>query len=200
VSAADPEGPPTEDPTEPTPPRRRGRRVAIEWLSVAAVALLLALGMRTFVFQAFYVPSGSMIPTILPHDRILVDKLLFSASHLHTGDVIVFRRPANDKVCGLDEADFVKRVIAVGGQRVFSKGQTVYVANKAISEPYLPKGQPLGMAIKPQTVPKGQLFVMGDDRPDSCDSRYWGDVPTSNVIGKVVLVWWRNGHPDLHFL
>jgi len=169
-------------------------------LSVAVAALLLALGMRAFVFQAFFVPSGSMIPTLQTYDRILVDKLFFSANNLHTGDVIVFHRPANDKVCGLDEADFVKRVIGTHGETVSSKGNTVYIDGKPLAEPYLPKGQPLGMAIKPETVPNGELFVMGDNRPDSCDSRYWGYVPTSNVIGKVVLVWWRNGHPDLHFL
>ena len=165
------------------------------------VALLLALGVRTFVFQAFFVPSASMVPTLEVGDRILVDKLFFSANKLHTGDIIVFRADhAADVACQTTETVFVKRVIATAGERISSVGQTVYINNKPLAEPWLPKGETLGPPIKAEKVPKGELFVMGDNRPESCDSRYWGDVPTSAVIGKVDLIWWRHGHPYLHFL
>ena len=162
--------------------------------------MILAFGIRGFVFQAFFVPSASMVPTLQVGDRILVEKLFFDANKLRTGDIIVFRRPAGDKVCGLNEADFVKRVIATAGERVSSVGQTVYINKKPLAEPWLPKNEALGPSIKAQTVPQHELFVMGDNRPESCDSRYWGDVPTSGVIGKVELIWWRHGRPYLHFL
>ena len=164
------------------------------------VALLLALGVRTFVFQAFFVPSASMVPTLEVGDRILVDKLFFSANKLHTGDIIVFRADhAADVACQTTETVFVKRVIATAGERISSVGQAVYIDNKPLAEPWLPKGEQLGTPITPQTIKTGEVFVMGDNRLDSCDSRSWGDVSTSAVIGKVVLTWWQNGRPDLHF-
>lgn len=189
-----------------TPKGRRHRRgrprstksIAIEWLSVAVVAVLLALGVRAFVFQAFYVPSPSMVPALLVGDRILVQKLFFSPSSLHTGDIVVFRGPTADSVCGSHEPDLVKRVIGLPGETIQSMGNTVYIDGKPLDEPWLPKGQQLGKSIPLETIPAGQYFMMGDNRPVSCDSRYWGTIPGSSMIGKVVLLWWRNNHPAFH--
>ena len=179
-------------------PRRGSRHKLVEWIAIAAVALLLAFGIRTFVFQAFFVPSGSMIPTLQDGDRILVQKLFFSAAKLQTGDIVVFHGPAADANCGSYEPILVKRVIGLPGEVIQSKGSTVYLNNKPLSEPWLPKGTVLGKAIPRQTVPAGHYFMMGDNRDISCDSRYWGTIPASSIIGKVFLLWWRNGHPAFH--
>jgi signal peptidase I len=197
---------PAAPPATPGPVarRRRRRRVLIEWLIVLAVALVLALGIRTFVVQAFYIPSGSMEPTLNIGDRILVQKLFFNYHDLHTGDIIVFHEPPND-ACPPPETDLVKRVIGLPGQTIYSIGNTIYVNNKPLSEPWLPKGTVLGPKISqgspqhPFKIPADSFYVLGDNRSISCDSRYWGVVPGKSIVGKVFLRWWHNNRPDLHF-
>ena len=187
-----------------SPPRNPWRRRITEWVALVLVVVLVSLGIRTFALQAFFVPSGSMIPALQIGDRLLVDKLFFHPSSLHRGDVVVFSHPPKEH-CGAVVADLVKRVIALPGQTIWSKDGTIYIATgkgpgRAISEPYLPADDPLGMPIARQKIPPNQYFVMGDNRMVSCDSRYWGPVPGNLIIGKVVLVWWRNGHPDFKTL
>lgn len=179
--------------------KSKARRL-LEWGVVVAVALLISLGIRGFALQAFYVPSGSMIPTIQIGDHILVDKLFFSASSVRRGTIVVFRHPAADTNCGPPNQDLVKRVIATAGQTIWSRGNSIYIDNKLITENYLPPNTALGSTpIRRQTIPPGDVFLLGDNRSISCDSRFWGPIPTSSIIGKVVLVFWRNGHPFLHF-
>jgi signal peptidase I len=181
--------------------RRRVSRVT-EWLAVLVVAGLAAVGLRTYVVQVFYVPSGSMIPTLQVGDRIVVDKFLFSPSSLHDGDIVVFARPPGDTAGVCDDptaTDLVKRVVATPGQTIRSIGNAIYVDGKKQSESYLPPGTTLGRAVRFERIPKGQYFVMGDNRSLSCDSRYWGTVQGSTIVGKVIAVIWRDGHPALHF-
>jgi signal peptidase I len=174
------------------------QRTVIEWGIVALVALALAFGMRTFVFQAYFVPSGSMIPTLQVGDRILVQKIFFSASSLRTGDIVVFHGPAADEVCGSPQSILVKRVIGLPGETIQSKGNDVYLNNKLLPEPWLPAGTQLGRSIPKQVIPSGRYFMMGDNRSISCDSRYWGTIPASSIIGKVLFLWWRYGRPAFH--
>jgi signal peptidase I len=184
--------------------RRRSRKALfIEWGVVILVALLLALGLRSFAFQAFYVPSTSMVPTLQGGDRIIVDKLFFNANAVGEGAIVVFRTPpAAMSHCATTDADLVKRVIGTPGDRLYSVGNTIYRNGKPLSEPYLPAnagtGPPVGSAAHPVVVPKGDYFVMGDNRAISCDSRYWGFVPAGNLIGQVVVLIWRNNHPAFH--
>jgi signal peptidase I len=154
--------------------------------------------MRTFVFQAYYVPSGSMIPTLQVGDRILVQKLFFSPSDVHTGEIVVFHGPAADVVCGSPQSILVKRVIGLPGQTISSVGNTVYINNKPLAEPWLPPDTQLGRAIQKQVIPAGRYFMMGDNRSISCDSRYWGTIPGSSMIGRVLVLWWRFGRPAFH--
>jgi len=172
--------------------RSRSRSV-IEWLLVVAIAVLVSLLIRTYVFQTFYIPSGSMEPTLHIGDRILVSKLSVELGTIHRGDILVFKAPAavvNE--CGDNVADLVKRVIGLPGDHLTSKGNTIYVNGVALAQPWSPN-EPLGRAIGNVTVPKNDYFMMGDNEPASCDSRYWGDVPRSSVIGKVFLRIWPLG-------
>ena len=139
-----------------------------------------------------------MIPTLQDGDRILVQKLFFSAAKLRTGDIVVFHGPAADANCGSYEPILVKRVIGLPGEVIQSKGSTVYLNNKPLAEPWLPAGTVLGKAIPRQKIPAGQFFMMGDNRAISCDSRYWGTIPGSSIIGKVFVLWWRDGRPAFH--
>ncbi|MHB1986503.1 MAG: signal peptidase I [Acidimicrobiales bacterium] len=176
--------------------RQHRRRGLVSWLVIVAVAVVVAVVLRQFVVQTFYVPSGSMIPTLLPGDRILVQKIGYS---IQEGAVVVFKTPPGYRPSdcgGTAESDLVKRVIGLPGETIKSVGNVVYINGRKLPEPYLPKGLTLGAAIPPQKVPPGKYFVMGDNRPVSCDSRVWGLVPRSDIVGRVFLVIWRHGRPD----
>jgi signal peptidase I len=169
-----------------------------------AVVALLAVGLRAFALQTFFIPTTSMVPTLQKGDRILVLKAFFNWHDLHEGDIVVFTRPPRDQCGGPAGEDLVKRVIALPGQTIYSSGSTVVVDGRPLAEPYLPRTDPLGPAIPgatradPFRVPRGEFYVLGDNRAASCDSRFWGPVKGSNIVGRVVLLWWRHGRPDLH--
>jgi signal peptidase I len=182
------------------PPSRR--RALAGWAVCLALALLLAFGIRTFVFQVFSIPSTSMVPTLDIYDRILVQKAFFNWHQLHEGDIVVFTHPPHDHCAGPAAADLVKRVIALPGQTIYSAGGILYVDGRRLSEPYVPPRDPLGPPIPGATrrdpfhVPRGEFYVMGDNRAISCDSRFWGPIKGSTIIGRVVLLLWHDGHPD----
>jgi signal peptidase I len=213
TSAADRESGPADQTREarevlPASPDKahRGRAVA-EWAGVLLIAVLLAAGLRTFVFQPFSIPSTSMVPTLDVGDRILVQKAFFNWHNVHQGDIVVFTHPPADTDCsGPEGTDLVKRVVALPGQTIYSSGNNVYVDGRRLPESYLPRPDPLGPAIpgasanSPYLVPAGDFYVMGDNRQISCDSRYWGPVKGSTMVGKAVLLWWRGGHPESHGL
>ncbi len=184
------------------PPSRR--RVLAGWAIALALALLLAFGIRTFVFQAFWIPSTSMAPTLGVYDRILVLKAFFNWRQLREGDIVVFTHPPRDH-CGPAGTDLVKRVIALPGQTIYSAGGILYVDGERLREPYLPPHDPLGPAIPGATsrdpfhVPRGEFYVMGDNRAISCDSRFWGPIKGSSIVGRVVMLLWHDGHPDIRF-
>jgi signal peptidase I len=143
-----------------------------------------------------------MEPTLGVRDRIVVQKVFFSWHDVREGDILVFRHPPADH-CPGPKDDLVKRVIALPGQTIYSAGGRIYVNGRRLAEPYLPSPDPLGPPIAsrqhPYRVPSGEFYLLGDNRIDSCDSRYWGPIKGSAIIGKVVLVWWHDGHPDLRW-
>jgi signal peptidase I len=195
-------GPPGTGPAEATPAqakRPRWRRPLIETVVTILVALLLAGLGRVFVFQAFWIPSASMVPTLSVYDRVLVQKAFFSWHDVREGDVVVFSEPPLDH-CGGEAGDLVKRVIALPGQTIYSSGNSIYVDERRLAEPYLPADDPLGPPIAsrqhPYRVPAGEFYMLGDNRSDSCDSRYWGPIEGSTIVGKVVMTWWHDGRPD----
>ena len=216
--AGGPAAPEPEEPREPQEPaqpddqaekkparKRRPARVLTEWVAIVAVALVLALAARQWVFQTFSIPSESMVPTLDIGDRIVVQKIFWSWHDIKQGDIVVFSRPPHDTQCtGPESEDLVKRVIALPGQKIYSAFGKVFVDGRPLNESYLPKPDPLGRPIPgasaqhPYRVPAGDFYVMGDNRAVSCDSRYWGPVQGSTIVGKVVLLLWRHGHPAWH--
>jgi signal peptidase I len=171
--------------------RRKRRRAGIEWVTIIGIALLVSAFARVFVFQTYYIPSASMEPTLLIGDRIIVDKLSVTFGTVNTGDIVVFKAPAAVATqCGDAVADLVKRVVGVPGDKVSSKGDTILINGVALKENW-PHNEPLGArVVEKQVVPANSYFVIGDNHPDSCDSRYWGYVPRENIIGKVFVRIW----------
>jgi signal peptidase I len=187
------------------------KSVAREYLESIVVAVVLALFIRTFAIQAFKIPTGSMEENLLIGDHLLVNKLVYSPSlgpwedellgkrHIHRGDVVVFKFPEDPT------RDFIKRVIGLPGEAVEIRDKQVFINGTPLEEPYTYfKDTPLrrddpeyalrGESTRgtwgPQTVPEGQLFVMGDNRDNSRDSRYWGFLPTDQVKGRALIVYW----------
>jgi signal peptidase I len=169
---------------------RSRTRSAVEWLFVVAIAVLVSLLVRTYVFQTFYIPSGSMEPTLLVGDRIVVSKLSVEFGTIHRGDILVFKAPPGVlSDCGDSVTDLVKRVIGLPGDDLTSKGNTIYVNGKKLAQPWS-HYEPLERHIGNVHVPANHYFMMGDNQPASCDSRYWGSVPRSSIIGKAFIRIW----------
>jgi signal peptidase I len=182
--------PSSESRAAPKPTRARG---LIEWALVAVVALALALLIKTFLVQPFSIPSGSMEPTLHVGDRVLVSKISYDLHGIHRGDIIVFKTPKTDTEPGVK--DLIKRVIGLPGETIQSgPAGEVLINGQLINQPWLTqesKADP-GPAIPRQVIPKGDYFVMGDNRGDSDDSRYpnVGLIPRSLVVGKAVAIVW----------
>jgi signal peptidase I len=203
-----------DDQTEPKRWRRERHPVLSflgEMPGLIVMALALALLIKSTLIQAFWIPTGSMEPTLAPGDRVIVAKVPYYFHAPERGDIIVFAEPDPSKQPdrgpwggfvhwlgqGLgfsppDDPDYIKRVIGVPGDVVHAKRGAVYVNGIRISEPYLRERT----ANFPQTrVPEGELFVMGDNRDNSLDSRFGlGFVPIDRVIGKAVVVIWPFEH------
>jgi signal peptidase I len=174
--------------------RPRGRhRWVIEWAVIIVVALVVAVVVRTYVAQTFYVPSTSMYPTLKAGDRIVVNKLSFDYGSIQRGDIVVFRRPPREaKACGGELVpDLVKRVIGLPGETIKARGGQVYITTTVLEEPWLPHVASTYTAnFGPVKIPANHYFMMGDNRVASCDSRMWGTVPRSYIVGKVDLIIW----------
>ena len=198
------------DDTAPAEPKKS---VAREYLESVVVAVILALFIRTFAVQAFKIPTGSMETNLLIGDHLLVNKLVYSPSlaplesallgkkPIQRGHIVVFKFPEDPT------RDFIKRVIGLPGETVEVRDKQVFINGKPIEEPYahfleapLRRDDPeyglRGESIRdnwgPQVVPEGNLFVMGDNRDNSRDSRVWGFLPVDQVKGRSLLIYWAH--------
>lgn len=184
--------------------RVRQKSVVREYVEAIGFAVLLALCIRTFVVQAFKIPSGSMLPTLKIGDHLLVNKfvygvrlpfvgtLLLPLGSPRPGDVVVFKYPQDPKL------DYIKRVVAVGGQSVELRDKRLYIDGKAVEDRHAvhlderslsPRVSPRDQ-FGPVTVPQGKVFVMGDNRDNSYDSRFWGFVDVKDIRGKAMFIYW----------
>jgi signal peptidase I len=182
-------------------PEAKKKPVIYEWLESAVIAFILAMVIRAFIIQAFKIPTGSMRPTLLEGDAILVNKFIYGARFPLTGwqlpavrqpkrgDVVVFIYPNDPK------KDFIKRMVATEGETVEIKNGTIYVNDKplldaAFNQKYYYNRGEYGQMDNKIVVPKDSYFVLGDNSASSQDSRYWGFVPKKNMLGKAILIYW----------
>ena len=173
---------------------------AIELGIVVVVAVVIAILLRTFVVATYSIPSGSMEPTLQVGDRIVVDKLSYDLHGIDRGNIIVFSTPPKENCAGPPVSDLVKRVIGLPGETISVSGGRVYINGKHLPEPWLPQSEKnattpgpssAGYALHhPYQIPSGYVYVMGDNRTESCDSRYWGPITKSSIVGKVDLRIW----------
>jgi len=189
-----------------TPPSETKKKKSTlrEYAEAIAIAIIIALFIRTFIVHPFKIPSGSMLPTLEIGDQIMVNKFIYGAklpflrntiipgSIPQRGDIIVFIYP-QDK-----SKDFIKRVIALGGERVEIKDKKIFINGKPYQDGYgvyndeviIPGSLRPRDNMKPLVVPPDSLFVMGDNRDDSYDSRFWGVVEQKDIIGKAFIIYW----------
>jgi signal peptidase I len=158
-------------------------RWAVETAGLVVAAYVLAYLIRMFVVQPFYIPSGSMEPTLMPGDQVLVNKFIYRFQPPADGDIVVLHAP---KIMG--RIDLIKRVVGVAGQTVEMRGARLLVDGRIVNEPYVKNedGSPFG----PVTVPAGTVFLMGDNRTNSRDSRFIGAIPLSSLMGKAFVIYW----------
>ncbi|HEY9798953.1 MAG TPA: signal peptidase I [Leptolyngbyaceae cyanobacterium] len=161
----------------------RLENVWIEGIKTIGLSLILALGIRTFVAEARYVPSGSMEPTIQPDDRLIIDKVSYDFNSPHRGDIVVFNPTKTLQQENYHDA-FIKLVIGLPGEKVEVKNGQVYVNDSPLQEKYI-EAKP-DYQWGPVIVPANSYLVLGDNRNDSFDSHYWGFVPRQNIVGKAV--------------
>ncbi len=181
------------------PPKSSARNIT-EWVVVLVGALVIAGLIRAFLFQAFYIPSPSMNPTLVQNDRVVVNKLSYDLHDVHRGDIVVFSRPPG---VPKQDKDLIKRVVGLPGETVSLRDGHVFIDGKQLDEPYTAKGStslPLELPTcvvdleRPLTIPAGQVFVMGDNRDQSLDSRCFGPIPESHIVGRAFVLIWPLSH------
>ena len=200
---------------------RLRRHAALESAVLLALAILLALTLQAYAVKPYRIPSGSMEPTLRIGDRVLVDRFSHRVlqGEVHVGDVVVFHPPAGADASparcgdagqggesgtpcarptpGASHQTFIKRVVGVGGDRIAMRGGRLVRNGRTVREPYAepcPAAEAICEFPHRITVPRGSVFLMGDNRANSDDSRFWGPVPESWVIGKAFAVYWPPKH------
>ena len=187
-----------EDPGGPRQDRpRRALPVVVEWLVVLVCALGLALLLKAFLVEVFIIPSGSMEPTLMVDNRVVVYKLGYRLHDVNRGDVVVFDNPGQGS--GID--DLIKRVVALEGETFEIRDGSVYIDGTRLEEPYLadgastfPKAPIPGCVNEADSlycqVPEGKVIVLGDSREDSRDSRFFGPVDVDDIVGRAFMKIW----------
>jgi signal peptidase I len=182
-------------------------RTMVDWLVTIAVAIAFILAFEARVAKPFRIPSPSMEPTL--HcakpvafcqgrfsDRVIANRLAYRFADPKRGQIVVFEAPAAAKRCGPGDggSTFVKRIIGLPGERVSERGGVVFVNGRRLVEPYVDAALRGRETASWPRVTRGHYFVLGDNRTHSCDSRTWGTVPRSNLIGPVTLTYWPPSH------
>ena len=174
------------------------RRLLVEWVGVIGIALVIAIVVRMFLLQQFYISGPSMETTMFTNNRVLVNKLAYQIGDVKRGDVVVFDRATvngNDVV----HDDLIKRVIALGGETISIKSCIVYINGTILAEPYLPardtemtdpQDRCSTVDIVDTVIPQGEFFLMGDNRPQSYDSRMFGPITREMIVGRAFVIIW----------
>ena len=173
---------------------RRGRG-AVGWVVVIAAGLAAAFFINMFLIQAFWIPSDSMTPTLETHDRVLVNKLSYHLHDVHRGDIVVFKRPPGETGDAAIK-DLIKRVVGLPGDTISQTPDgRVMINGKALEEPYTHAKPTIGLGTR--KIPRGYYFVMGDNRTNSSDSRVFGPISHSLIVGHAFIRIWPLSHLTL---
>lgn len=156
-----------------------------EWIFTILIALVLVIIIRTFILDSRVVPSSSMVPAIVPGDRLFVEKISHRFNGLSRGDVVVFKPPQKANL----KDDLIKRLIALPGDTVEVKNGQLYLNDVAQDEPYLNQ-KPIEYTMAKKVIPPGSIFVMGDNRNNSLDSHVWGVAEITSIKGKAWITYW----------
>ena len=160
-------------------------RFLFELVEIVLIAFALSWVLRTYVIEARKVPTGSMLPTIQLEDRVIVDKFFFKhLDDISPGDIVVFHPPASAH----STEDFIKRVVGLAGDKLEVRNHTTYVNDQPLYEPYVVDKS--ANDFGPIIIPEDNVFVMGDNRNNSADSREWGFLPTENITGRSLFRYW----------
>ena len=171
---------------------KKGGGGVLEFLVILVISFVLVFGfVRPFVVEAFWIPSASMVPTLKYGDRVLVNKFIYRFTEPERGDVVVFKSVQDD------QQDLIKRVVGVPGDKISVRGGRLFVNDELQREPYVNKKMPDRSFAAPTTVPQNHIFVMGDNRANSQDSRVFGPVPKENIEGEAFLLFWPPGRVGL---
>ena len=175
-------------------------RIAIDWIVTIVGAVAIVFAIKQWVVNPYRIPSSSMEPTLhcaggqgceaRLSDRVLANRFIYRFRSPHRGEIVVFKTPpAAKQRCGAG-GTFVKRLIGLPGENWSERNGYVYINGKKLNEPYIKADRRDTETHGPQVIPKGQYFMMGDNRAESCDSRVWGTVPRKNLIGEVFATYW----------
>lgn len=162
-------------------------RTVVEWIVLIGAALLVAFVVKTFLFQAFYIPSDSMVPTLIRGDRVLVNKLSYKAHEPNRFDIVVFLAPKGTETVLIK--DLVKRVVGLPGETIEGRDGRILINGTVIEEPFLPAGLQ-SRTFGPVKVPPKSYFMLGDNRPFSKDSTYFGPIEGKTFVGRVFVRIW----------
>lgn len=190
--SSEPPAPGGDNSNSPPPTREN---VGLEILKTLGLSVILAFGIRTFVAEARYIPSKSMVPTLQVDDRLIVDKVSYHFKDPQRGDIVVFMPPdeapvvcAGSRTPSNSKDAYIKRIVALPGEKFEVRQGRVYINDRPLEEDYLQEAS--NDQYGPRVVPENSYVVLGDNRNNSCDSRYWGFVPRDNIIGRAVVRFW----------
>lgn len=160
------------------------KKILREWVITIVIAVVLSLVVRTYIAEARWIPSESMLPTLKVGDHLVIDKAYYRLNGIDRGDIVVFQAPPTAQ----GEDDLIKRVIGLPGEKIAIKEGIVYINDQPLDESYI--FEKPNTDFKAINIPENKVFVMGDNRNNSYDSRYWGTLPMENIIGKAIILYY----------
>ena len=175
------------EPTEKQKARTNRKKQGYEWIILIAASLAVALVVRGFLIQAFYIPSESMVPTLVKNDRVLVNKLSYKLHDVHRGDVVVFKAPPGAATAQVK--DLIKRVVGLPGETIEGRNGSIFINGNPLDEPYL-SPDVRSRDFPPEKIPPDKIYVLGDNRQDSRDSTFFHAVDEGAIVGRAFVKIW----------
>ena len=178
---------PADEPAGKKAKKSSRRKQGYEWLILVAASLAVALFVRGFLIQAFYIPSESMVPTLVKNDRVLVNKLSYKLHDVHRGDIVVFKAPPGAATAQVK--DLIKRIVGLPGETIEGRNGSISINGQPLDEPYL-SPDVRSRDFPPEKIPPDKYYVLGDNRQDSRDSTFFHAIDASAIVGRAFVKIW----------